>query len=77
MECINDENIKMFLLEDKKKDITWILNENWNLLKKALVEKGINNIQIFINVIFEKLSKIINNSNNLKKVNLEKNLKSK
>ena len=71
LEFINDDNVKMFLLNDnKEKDLTWILIETWNLLKKALVEKGINEIQIFLNIIFEKLSNIINNSNNFEESKL-------
>ncbi len=77
LEFLNDEDIKKFLLKDEEKDLTWILNENWNLLKKELVEKGINNIQIFLNVIFEKLSKIIYNSNNFEESKFRKEFEDK
>ena len=74
---LNDENLNMFLLKDQQKDLTWILNHNWELLKKSLVEKGINNIQIFLNIIFGKLSTIINNSNNFEKSELRKQFEDK
>ena len=45
-----------------------MIEEDWNFLKAALKSKGIQNIQIFLNLIFEKLSEKIKNCKEIKTV---------
>ena len=44
----------------KNCDILKIIQIDWNLLKEALQQKGIGSIQIFLNIIFKDLTKILN-----------------
>ena len=48
-----------------EKDILKILEVNWNLLEKALKNEGIENIQIFLNLIFSKINEKIYYSNEM------------
>ena len=56
---INDEFKKQYLYEN----MTYIeiIKTNWELLKDALFNKGINVIQIFLNLIFDKISNLLKN----------------
>ena len=54
---INEENMKKYLI--KNTDILKIIEIDWSLLKESLQQKSINSIQIFMNLIFKKLSKLI------------------
>ena len=45
-----------------------MIEEDWNFLQDALKSKGIQNIQIFLNLIFEKLSEKIKNCKEIKTV---------
>ena len=59
---------RVILLENRKKgiknenDIIEILNTSWNLLVRAIKEENIDNAQIFINMLFNDLFKLIINS---------------
>ena len=54
---ISEENMKNYLI--KNTEILTIIEIDWNLLKESLKQKNINSIQIFMNLIFKKLSKLI------------------
>ena len=54
---ISEENMKKYLI--KNSDILKIIEIDWNLLEESLKQKNINSIQIFMNLIFKKLSKLI------------------
>ena len=54
---ISENNMKKYLIENM--NILKIIETDWNLLKESLKQKSINNIQIFMNMIFKKLSKLI------------------
>ena len=65
LDYISDEELKNnFLVEDMT--CLEIIEKNWNLLKEALNEKSINSIEIFMNLIFKKLSKAFNKCKSLK-----------
>ena len=54
---ISEDNMKKYLIENM--NILKIIETDWNLLKDSLNQKSIKNIQIFMNMIFKKLSKLI------------------
>jgi hypothetical protein len=54
---ISEEDMKKCLIEDM--DILEIIKKDWNLLKELLQEKNIGSIQIFMNMIFKKISESI------------------
>ena len=54
---ISEENMNKYLI--KNTDILRIIELDWNLLKESLQQKNIKSIQIFMNLIFKKLSKLI------------------
>ena len=54
---ITEDNLKKCLIKDM--NILKIIETNWNLLKESLQKRNINSIQIFMNMIFKKLSKQI------------------
>ena len=62
--CLNyvpKKEMKSCLIKDM--NIIKILETDWNLLKEALQHKNINSIQIFMNIIYKKLSIIIKKCN--------------
>ena len=71
---ISEDNMKQYLIRDM--DIIQIIKFDWNLLKESLQKKNIGSIQIFMNMIFRKLSNLIKECkilNNLKqRENFEK-----
>ena len=54
---IDEFDIKNYLIQNM--NIIEIIESNWELLNEALKEKNINNIQIFMNIIFSDVSKLI------------------
>ena len=56
---IKDEYNSLYLCENM--NYIEILKTNWELLKEALFSKGITIIQIFLNLIFEKISNLLKN----------------
>ena len=54
---ISDENYEKCFVKDM--DILEIIQTDWNYLKDALQAKKVSSIQIFMNMIFKKLSKLI------------------
>ena len=56
---ISEEEIKDYLIKDKS--LFWIIKENWELLGISLRERGIENVPIFINIIFDDIMEKINN----------------
>ena len=56
---ISDEEIEDYLI--KQHNLFWIVKKNWELLAISLREKGIENVQIFINIIFDDIIEKINN----------------
>lgn len=56
---ISENNLKDYLVENMS--LIDIIETNWNLLKEALKEKCINNIQIFLNLIFDDISVLMKN----------------
>ena len=64
---ISEENMKPYLAKDM--DIIQIIKSDWNLLKESLQKNNVGSIQIFMNMIFRKLSNLIKECkilNNLK-----------
>ena len=57
--CINSPNEVYNNILIENMNYIQILENNWELLKQALFEKGVTVIQIFINLIFEKLSTLL------------------
>jgi len=61
LEYITEEELRNnFLVRDMT--CLEIIEKNWNLLKEALYEKSINSIDIFMNLIFQDLCKLFNES---------------
>jgi hypothetical protein len=54
---INLAQLNKYLIQDMS--ILKIIEYDWNLLKESLQKRNINNINIFMNMIFKKLSKLI------------------
>ena len=68
LEIINDKNISIFFSEETS--CFNILISNWNKIQELLNQISINNIKIFMNIIFDKIIQIIskyqiNNINNV------------
>ena len=68
------EDYRIKILENRENkrnvnDIIHILNINWQLLKKALEKEKINNINCFVNIIFDELNELIKNSKEMKTPN--------
>jgi len=61
---ISEENMKQYLIKDM--DIIQIIKSDWNLLKESLQKKNVGSIQIFMNMIFRKLSNLIKDCKMLK-----------
>ena len=74
LDYISEENINKYLI--KNMNILEIIEADWNLLKESLQQKNISSIQIFLNMIFKKLAKLINNckilNTNLEREEFEK-----
>ena len=55
-----------------------ILEKDWDIIKEILLQKGIQSIQIFMNLIFKRLSTLIKNcecfSNENSRNNFEKKI---
>ena len=58
-------------------DILKIIQIDWNLLKEALQQKGVNSIQIFLNIIFKDLTKLMKECTILKKETERENFEKK
>ena len=55
----SDEEITDYLI--KEQNLFWIIKKNWELLGISLREKGIENVPIFINIIFDDIMEKVNN----------------
>jgi hypothetical protein len=55
--CISEENMKKCLVINM--NILQIIEDDWNLLKESLEINNINSVEIFMNMIFKKLSMLI------------------
>jgi len=73
--CIHFSNILGYLTDQQVEKFIppftttfQILEEDWNLLKKVLFEKGIQNCQIFINVIIPDLLEVMKQYENLETI---------
>ena len=64
LDYISNDNMKKYICEGMT--CIKMLVSNWNLLKDALQSKGIQIIQIFMNLIFKKLSEKIKNCKEMK-----------
>ena len=66
--CLNNGNEELQKIHSEMGiNILEIIIINWNMLDKALRKKNIALIQVFINLIFKKLSELIKNCNIIKK----------
>ena len=65
MEYITQNNLKNHLILNM--NIFEIIEQDWNILKESLEQKNISSIQIFMNMIFKKLSELIKNCKYLQK----------
>ena len=67
LENINKEQVSAYLVENLfPHTIFGIMLKNWEMLNNLLTEKGVENVQVFMNMIFEKMNELICN---LKSVN--------
>ena len=57
LEILNDIDISNYFSEETS--CFDIMVSNWNKMKELLIQMGINNINIFMNIIFEKIIQII------------------
>ena len=57
LDFISEENMKKNLIEDMS--ILKIIQTDWKLLEESLKQKNVGSIQIFMNLIFKKLSQMI------------------
>ena len=81
-ECFYNEYRKELLSKRKRGildefSILKILEINWKFLEKALKQKNIENIQIFVNSIFNDLSDLIINSEDMETSELRENFEEK
>ena len=67
LDYIPDDQLQNYLHEKMK--CIEIMQNDWNFLKEALEAKNITSIQIFINLIFKRLSESIKNCGQMKKQN--------
>ena len=66
---LSKEESNYFLIENLfPHTLFGIIKKNWELIDKSLREFGIENIQIFMNMIFDKVLEIINNLKSLSSV---------
>ena len=56
---ISEEEIINYLVKDQ--NLFWIIKKNWELLGISLRERGIEDVPIFINIIFDDIMEKINN----------------
>ena len=63
LDYISNQQMKNYLHENMS--CLEIIREDWKLLKEALEVKNIASIQIFINLIFKRLSDLIKNCNQM------------
>ena len=69
---LSNEEMRNYLVENLfPHTLFGIVRKNWELLEVSLKELGIENVKVFMNMIFDKLSESINN---LKSVNTEEQL---
>ena len=62
LDNLSKEEMKLYLVENLfPVSLFGIVKKNWELLDIALKEKGVENIQIFMNMIFEKMNEFICN----------------
>ena len=73
---IDDDNLeKKYLIKDMK--CIEILEKDWDLIQENLQEKGIQSIQIFMNLIFKRVSELIKNCEFLTEDNLRNTFEDK
>ena len=58
---LSEEEIQDYLIKEYKPNLFGVIKKNWELLEISLREKGIENVQIFINIIFDDIMEKINN----------------
>ena len=69
---LSKEEMRNYLVENLfPHTLFGIVKKNWELLEVSLKELGVENVKVFMNMIFDKLSESINN---LKSVNTEEQL---
>ena len=64
LEFIPDAKLDDYVCKDMT--LMKMIETDWNILKDCLQTKGVQNIQIFMNMIFEKLCNLLNNCKNMK-----------
>ena len=68
---ISENNMEQYLIKDM--NIIQIIKSDWNLLKESLQKKNVGSIQIFMNMIFRKLSNLIKECKILKNLKQREN----
>ena len=69
---LSNEEIKDFLIKDYEPNLFYIIRKNWELLDIDLKKFGVENVQVFFNMTFDKVIEKINNLdivNNIEKFN--------
>ena len=61
LQNLSKEEIQDYLIIGYTPDLFSVIRKNWELLDISLKEKGIENVQIFLNMIFDKIIEMINN----------------
>ena len=73
IKSLSEEESKNFLIKGEKPYLFSVIKLNWDLLKNALKGKKVENVQIFMNMVFDY---IIEKINNLGMIDSEEKLKS-
>jgi len=74
---IDDNAIKSNLLPSNSKSLYDTILRSWKLLENALKSKGINEIKIFLHLIYPKLIEILKSTQKIETPNLRKDLEKK
>ena len=61
LKSLTEEEMQDYSIKEYKSNLFGVIKKNWELLEISLREKGIENVQIFINIIFDEIMNKINN----------------
>ena len=63
LQSLSDPEIQDYMIEGYEPKLFNVIKKDWELLDIALKKIGIKNVQIFLNMTFDKIIKMINNLN--------------
>ena len=74
LDCLTEKEMREFLIENLfPHNLFGVLKRGWELLDKELINIGFENIQVFLNMTFEKISSLMNNLESVNDLNKLKN----